>query len=648
MRRRGTLIKYEAPNYAGMANVVFHHRAEGLVTGTTNSYGVVDGSNNVTKIISILTTTHEFDSNGTAPVLSGSGVDKIITFGGAGRFRHNGLSSVFNNFHFRGVITDLKWQVHGVVKFGTGSNPNALYGWFGNNGTASASKGACGFYSDSAAAFANNNMVITITRGTSNSFILFSSNSNIVPPNQWLDLFIRVDKTLPQESQTFLSINGHEYTVIDRIDSATMVTTPTYAMEIGGCGNATVPLVGAIKEITFQDGVNTDAWIKSFIKARMTKYRITPNSYAIDNIIQKPKLRLLSSLDESRYYLSSYWMQSPLNSNNMINVFSDTLGHVDVSFRTISYRRSTDRGKTIGAKQLLWDPSDAQQPGDLCAGYGNNGRLHVIADTQEGIGPGLPHKIQYFYSDNDGVNWTGPIDITYAVPSDGLLTWRVYCRLIDNAGRLMMVYYKMAEEGDFTSTARYLLYSDDNGANWASILIQTQGSGQFRNESAIEALSSTVLLVVSRDEGTNEFYQSMSTDNGATWSNQGALSLGETLTQAGPPRLVKFQIGGTNVIAIYYADRAGDILKGVYGTAANLIASGLTGWNLQTKYNIYQGSVNEHLHYGDVCHYNNDFHAQAIYARDAFPSSGAGTQNILCQYEVETVHYQYIKALLGL
>lgn len=645
---RRSLARYTAPDYAGLANVVFHGRAEGLVVNTTNSYGVVDGSGNVTKLISVLTTVHEFDSNGTAPTLSGTGVAAAIVFGGAGRLRHNGASSVFNTFHFRASINDLKWQVHGVAKFGTSSNPNATLGIFGNNGSSSSSKGIHALDADLTSSNSNNILSFAITRNTSNSFIMLSGNNNILPANQFFDYVIKVDMSLPQDQKTKVWLNGHRYTVICRLDSETMVTTPTYAMEIGGCGNATVPLVGSIKEITFQDGLNTDTFIRSFIKARMTKYRITPNPYAVDNIIQRPKLKLLSSLDEVRYYLSSLWLQKPSNPNILVNIFSDTLGHIDVTTRQISRRISTDKGKTIGAKSVVWNPSDAQQPGDPTAGYGDDSRLHVITDTQEDLGPGLPHKLQYLYSDDDGAIFTGPIDITSAIPADGLLTWRAYCRIIENAGRLMMVYYKIAEEGDITSSARYLLYSDDNGANWASILIQTQGAGQFRNESAIIALSSTVLLVVSRDEGTNEWYQSMSTDNGATWINQGALSFGEALTRPGPIRLRKFQIAGTDVIACYYPDRDADTLKVCYGTAANLIASGLTGWTLSTKYTLYQGSGGQHLHYGDVCHYNNDLHAQAIYAMDTFPSAGAGTQDVLNQYELETSHYSSIKVGLGL
>src|SRR5687767_14965492 len=144
MRRRGTLKRYTAPDYAGMSNVVFHGRADGLAINTTNSFGVVDVSGNVTKWISVDTTTHEFDSNGTAPTLTGTEIDAAIVFGGAGRLRHNGLSSVFNNFHFRASINDLKWTIHAVVKFGTTSDPNAIYGLFGNNAGGSTSKGING------------------------------------------------------------------------------------------------------------------------------------------------------------------------------------------------------------------------------------------------------------------------------------------------------------------------------------------------------------------------------------------------------------------------------------------------------------------------------------------------------------------------
>src|SRR3972149_5599406 len=177
MRRRGILKKYADPDYAGMSNVVFHGRADGLVVNTTNSFGVVDVSGNVTKLISVDTTTHEFDSNGTAPTLTGTGIDAAIVFGGAGRLRHNGANSVFNNFHYRASINDLKWTIHGIVKFGTTSNPDAVYGLFGNNGGASGSKGINGNFDDRASVNLNENFSFGITRGVSASLITLSNNN---------------------------------------------------------------------------------------------------------------------------------------------------------------------------------------------------------------------------------------------------------------------------------------------------------------------------------------------------------------------------------------------------------------------------------------------------------------------------------------
>lgn len=646
--RRPTLRKYQAPDYAGMANVVFHSRAEGLVSNTTNSYGVVNASNHVTKWISVVTTTHEFDTNGTASsiTLVGSGINKEIAFGGAARLRHNGASSVFNTFHYRAVQADLKWQIHGVIKFGATANPNATLGLYGNNGSSSASKGVHSLYGD---ATTNNNVIsIGITHGSSNSFITIAGNNNVIPPNQFVDFFIKVDKSLV-EDHCKLWINGRQYTIFSRVDAIGSVTTPTYAMEIGGCGNATLPFVGSIKEMTFQDGLNTDNFIRKFIRARMTKYRIAPIPYSVDSIIQNSKIKKQNTLDETRYYLNTFWMQKPSNPNIIVNIFTDTVDHVYNIDRKVSRRISTDRGKTISSKIDAYNPGGAGRPIDAGAGYGDDSRLHILADTQDGTGPGLTHQLVYLYSDDDGATWSSPVNIASSLPADGLATWRVYCRIIENGGRLMTVIYKFTEEGDLTNSARYLFYSDNNGTSWSTFTIQSvAGAGNFRNESAIIALSSTVLLVVSRDEGTGEWYQSMSTNNGATWTNQGALTLGESLGRAGPVRLKKFPIAGTDVVACYYPDRDQNTLKAVYGTAANLIASGLTGWNLSTKYTFFQGWLGQHLHYGDVCHYNNDFHANAIYPLDEFPSSGAGTENELSQYELGTIHYADVKTLLGL
>lgn len=642
--RRSLSNKIVQPDYAGLTNVVFHGRYEGLVNNTNNTFGTVDVSGNVTKLKSVSphATGVEFDSNGTAPTLTTDG----IQFGGAGRLRH-ATAATFNNFHYRASINDLKWTIHAVVKFGTTDNPDALYGFCGNNGGSTLSKGICLFFDDRSAQSTNNALTIQITRGTSQSFITLAANTNIIKPNQFLDIWIEVDKSQIQEDEINVYINGFRFIVSNRIDSSSMVTTPTYGMEIGGIGNAVGAGILTLKEITFMDGIMSDSFRQSFITARMYKYGIAAFPQYVDGLLMSSEWNLVNTFSESRYYLSNHLGQSPIDSNTIVSIFADGVNHVFDVNKKVSRRISTDKGRTWSSKTTVFDPGGLYGVQDLGAGYGDDGRLHVFADAHTGFTVGQSHQLWYLYSDDDGFSWSTPVDITSVVPSDGLLTFRVYSTVIENNGVLMCSLHKATDEGSFANSANYVLRSTDNGANWTTSTIRASAV-TFINETQLIALSSTALLAIARNDTTLEWHQFYSSDNGATWTNQGDQSFGgESLTTyGGPVRLRKFQINGNDVIVCYFIDRTRDLFKAIYATPADLIASGASGWDIGTKFTIHQGS-GEHLHYGDVCHYDNDFKALAMYVIDTYPTVG-GTENELYTIDVPTFHYPFVKSALGL
>lgn len=644
--RRALKNKVAQPDYAGLTGVVFHGRYEGLVTNTDNAFGIVNSGGSVTtlKSVSPHATGVVFTSQGTAPTLSSAG----IVFGGSGNLRTTAASSTFNNFHFRSSINDLKWAIHGVFIIGASDNPNAFYGIAGNNGGASNTKGITIGYDDRAAVPINNSITIQITRGTSQSFINLAGNTNIITPNRVLSIWVQVDKSLQQEDQVKVFINGFRYVVSNRFDSSTMVTTPTYAMEIGALGNAAGRGIITVKEITFQDALNTDLFRQTFITAVMFKYGITAFANVIDGIPMSSDWVLTDVFDEGRYYLTNHLCQDPGNSDRIVSIFADGTNHLPTDGKVISRRISNDKGQSWSSKTLVYDPGGTDCIQDPGAGYGSDGRLHIIAEVlTTAAGPTwTTNRMMYMYSDDDGATWSTPTDITSSVASDGLAAYRVYGTVIENNGVLMCPYYKTTSDTLSTNSARYILRSTNNGSTWTSVLIQTGAT--HRNETDIIALSSSVVLAVTRDESTLEFYQSMSTDNGATWSNQGDLSFGEDFTRATPVRLKKLSIVGTEIIACYFSDRNRDIFRVIYGKSTDLISSGLTGWNIATKFTLHQGSNNEHLHYGDVCHYDGDLEGFAMYAIDEFPGSGSGLDNEMYTIQLPTFQYPFVKSGFGL
>lgn len=653
MRRRGTLKTYEAPNYAGLSNVVYHARAEGLVTNTSNSYGVVNASGHVTKWTSVLTTTHEFDGNGTAAniTLVGSGVDQAVSIAAGARLRHNGLSSVFNAFHFVVGITNLKATIHMVVKIGSSSNPNSIAGFFGNNGGSASNKGINGHFDDRSGSNLSNAFNLGVVKGTSNSFILQATNGNILKPNTWLDIWIQYDMSQAQEDQGLILVNGKPYTLAIRTDTTVMVTTPTYAMEIGDIGNATLNLLSPatvqFKEITFQTGVEADAFRQAFIMARMAKYRIVPEPHSTDGIIFRTQFQLTNLLSETRYYLPVILLQNPVNPLTLVQIFHDSVSHVYESAGKISMRKSTDGGRTWGSKTTVLDPASTEAAYGVGGNYDSTGKIHLFVDTHTALDNTSTNKMYYATSTDDGTNWSSFTDITSSLASDSLASWRIDQRLIETNSALIISYYKVTAEGDATESANYILKSTDGGSTWVTKTVRAK-STTYRNESSLVALTSTNIFLLARDEVTSEWRAYKSTDTGENWSDLGAFDIGEVLTRESPPLLHKFVINGSTVIVFYWARRDTDQLMAAYVPATSLDSTGISAFLQSSKVCLAQGSSSQHYHYGDMCHFNNDMNAIGAWPYDPFPASGPATENLLRTFNVITAQYESIKNLYSL
>ena len=146
------------------------------------------------------------------------------------------------------------------------------------------------------------------------------------------------------------------------------------------------------------------------------------------------------------------------------------------------------------------------------------------------------------YSDDDGVTWSDPVDITPQVKAD----WMRFCGVgpgfgvqlqydEEHPGRLVFpIYYTIAGSGiGFQSSA--CIYSDDGGKTWQRGESPNDGrinkNGQVTSsqnpvgiseltESQIIELSSGNLLQFMRNTGGNgKVVVSRSTDGGATWSD---------------------------------------------------------------------------------------------------------------------------------
>jgi len=318
--------------------------------------------------------------------------------------------------------------------------------------------------------------------------------------------------------------------------------------------------------------------------------------------------------------------------------------------KKICKQLSTDKGRTWAAEATLYDEDAAGayavQDGEW--GYDTAGRLHGISDWHTAIATaGGTHKLLYHYSDDDGSTFTTS-DITSIVPSDSLVAFRAHGRIIENNGYLFACLYKCTEEDDGTQFANYVLRKPiGSSTTWTAFTVRAASSAQY-SEMSIEALDSSTLIVVIRDGTTAEWRQFTGTSDGTSWVDNGALTVGESLTVASPPLLTSFYISAASqknvrVIALWTLNKTTNEVKVTYGLASSLAASNVSGWDTDTKFVVVDDT--QIVHYGKVCHYNQNMNAIGAFARE--PSPFTGLENTLITFQCPAQQYYDTKVQLG-
>lgn len=226
---------------------------------------------------------------------------------------------------------------------------------------------------------------------------------------------------------------------------------------------------------------------------------------------------------------------------------------------------STDGGESFGSEFTVVSGGSNMSYTNPSIGYDSNGRLHTIytkvdhsADPWENVG--LFSK----YSDDNGSTWSTEYTITGITYLDYLNS---NSKIIESDGNLYATYYEINESGNAYVN---LLRSTDNGVSWSiytNIDTTTWGTGTDENinETAIELIDTDTFLCVTRCNGKEYYNQYLSTNNGATWTDQGQTSLcdywdatGATGTSSANnhrPRLAKFTYNSTDFVALIYMNR---------------------------------------------------------------------------------------------
>ncbi|MFT5153018.1 MAG: sialidase-1 [Planctomycetota bacterium] len=202
----------------------------------------------------------------------------------------------------------------------------------------------------------------------------------------------------------------------------------------------------------------------------------------------------------------------------------------------IVMRRSTDAGATWGALVTLADDggNSLNNPCVLQVNDGaHEGRIYLMYQRypqgchESCVVPGYtgPNICRGFvmHSDDDGLTWSTPADVTTQVKRPTGATSiaggpgiGIQKRYAPHAGRLIMPF----NQGPNPNWTVYAVYSDDGGSSWAwgatSDDSQTPGTG---NEVQIVELTDGSLLLNSRSNaGTQHRKTATSFDGGETWT----------------------------------------------------------------------------------------------------------------------------------
>lgn len=193
-------------------------------------------------------------------------------------------------------------------------------------------------------------------------------------------------------------------------------------------------------------------------------------------------------------------------------------------------KRSSDNGETWSKQITIWN--DGQNTcGNPVPIVDDRGRIHLLmtwnfqTDKWGAItnGTGEDSRRPYYtYSDDDGITWAQPVEITSSVKKK---KWDWYatgpCHGIQiqkgiHKGRLVAPNYFTTRESGKVTSYSHIIYSDDYGKTWKPG--EPTPVGGVGECSVAEIGEGTLMLNMRADEG---FYRKSCTsiDGGLTWSS---------------------------------------------------------------------------------------------------------------------------------
>lgn len=611
-------------DYSLLSNIKLILDAQGLVPNTTNSYGTLNSSNQLTNWKSLTPgpTGEDFPSNGTAPDF----YNKVIYGNGDGRLRHATLA-YFNFLSYNAAFANLKSTIHAVMMFE--DVHNGVYGLLGNNGSSANNKGIAIYFANSSANPAGLRSMISKLGAP---LIIDVTQANAVQKHVLKVLTIVTDGAQAAADRQKYYLDGVQQTFVVVSTSTAVATTPTYEMEIFGVGNGTIPMVGALSHLVITENADVNV---PFINT-LIPHTLRPTKYTVD---RTKTYAATTFLDENSYYLNVAVEKNPITGKYLV-VFAQWLSndHVWNVDNFVAFRRSDDL-LTFTTKATAFSPAGTKGVIDMGFFFDSEGIGHGFANIMDGTGststPGTS-ELWYFSTVDDGDNWTNE---QVSVPSDGLTFTAAYGNGYTHNGWNYFTVYRI--NNDASSSANYIL-KWELGADISTIQwILIRSGSLYLNEGTIAPTGETSHLVVLRNESTLEWSQIETTDNWATFTSPATLNFGETSTSAAPCRITQLEIEGVPCLACYYPLRALGILKVIYAKKSDMATLHEAMWITGTKVQIVDDT--QFIHYGGVCQYNGNMNGFAVYTREE-----ADTTSNLISFPIPTTSYTTIRTALGI
>lgn len=283
-----------------------------------------------------------------------------------------------------------------------------------------------------------------------------------------------------------------------------------------------------------------------------------------------------------------------LASGVLLAQYQGHTSNTDQRVSSIFLRRSLDNAQHWGASIELWcEPTYAQDSTWLNNGtfvQAASGRVHAFF-TKTIHGAGSPPAGQvdsdvialHCYSDNEGLTWSTPTDVSASVKPSGAGWWitgpapGIRKEFGTDIGRLL-IPFNYRDSADTSGAPRSgVAYSDDDGATWqVGMLLTDDGSSEA---SIAECLDGSIYLTARKQSNgnTDKRWYATSTDGGETVATSGA----ETSLTTSPSSGNVCRVG--NYLVLSYVGDTGN-RSNLYVARSSAAAAGSVSWTTKLLY----------------------------------------------------------------